>query len=499
MGNTAFYKWIWNQKENKRFLIIALLGTIVQFIIFKFCYPFADYFSDSYSYIYAAYANLNINIWPIGYSKFLRGFHAITSSDTALISFQFFFYILSALYFFFTILYFFNPKKNTKLILFIFLFFNPLTLYICNYVNSDPLFAALSVIWFTQLIWMIFSPSKYQVFTHAIILFLCFTVRNNAYYYPIVTVTGILLSKHNRWLKFTGIVLPLLLIGIFVYRTREAAYKLTGTRQFSLFTGWQLANNALYMRGYIKTEPSDFKTPESKLLDSLSESFYKTAPVGFNDFLPHYVANFFIREPKSPLKEYFKLKFNPKYADEVIRDWAIASVAYEDYGKTLIKNYPGAYIKHFILLNASNYFVPPLEKLEQYNLGSDWIDPIAKVWFNYKENKVTSASNDIQKNILMLIPSIFLFINACVGVAFLLLLFVKIIERKSNIYFVIVLFFILFLLNLVFSISVTINVLRYQFFPMIVGGAFSLILIESFEKLFATRSGSRIGKIFAHN
>src|SRR6266540_7479840 len=86
----SFFRFIWQEKRNRAFVWIMLAGTIVQFVIFKIMYPFADFFSDSYSYIFAAYANLDVSIWPIGYSKFFRVFHFVTHSDSALITFQYF-------------------------------------------------------------------------------------------------------------------------------------------------------------------------------------------------------------------------------------------------------------------------------------------------------------------------------------------------------------------------------------------------------------------------
>src|ERR1700761_9378405 len=58
-------------RENKKSIVIMLIGMSVGFFIFKLCYPFPDFFSDSYSYIYAAEHHLDVNIWPIGYSWFL--------------------------------------------------------------------------------------------------------------------------------------------------------------------------------------------------------------------------------------------------------------------------------------------------------------------------------------------------------------------------------------------------------------------------------------------
>src|SRR6266700_1382887 len=98
---TSFLRFILKDKRNKNYLLIALAGMVVELIIFKILYPFADFFSDSYSFIWAAKENMDVNLWPIGYSKFLRYFHFITHSDTALVSFQYFLVVLSNLFFFF--------------------------------------------------------------------------------------------------------------------------------------------------------------------------------------------------------------------------------------------------------------------------------------------------------------------------------------------------------------------------------------------------------------
>src|SRR6202040_3633662 len=100
--------------------------------IFKFFYPFPDFFSDSYSYLFAAYAHLDISIWPIGYSKFLEAFHFLTNSHVILVAFQYFLIEVAAGYFFFTVLYLFHPRNTNRRILFLALFINPLFLYLSN-------------------------------------------------------------------------------------------------------------------------------------------------------------------------------------------------------------------------------------------------------------------------------------------------------------------------------------------------------------------------------
>src|ERR1700710_2822187 len=111
--SNTFIKYVWNESSNRQYLLWAIGVSIFQFVVFKLAYPFADFISDSYKYIFAAYAHLNVGIWPIGYSEFLSLFHQVTWSDTALTAFQYFLMQLSALYFSFTMSYFLNTSKWT--------------------------------------------------------------------------------------------------------------------------------------------------------------------------------------------------------------------------------------------------------------------------------------------------------------------------------------------------------------------------------------------------
>ena len=483
----AFLSFIWNDKTNRRYLLIAVIGMIVQITIFKFLYPFADFFSDSYSYLFAAYANLDINIWPIGYSKFLRFFDLFTHSDTSLVVFQYLFLGFSSLCFFYTLLYFFRPGKNTVLALFIFLFFNPLFLYICNYVNSDPIFAALSILWMTQLIWIIYRPVWWQVLTQGVLLYACFTVRNNAMYYPFITAFVFILSRYTVWLKVAGIAFGTCLILWFVNNQQEAAYKLTGKRQFSLFTGWILANNALYMYKQIEVDNSKLPTPESRSLDSLAKVYFSHTKPEFQQGLAAYVANFFIRQPEAPLKQYFDKHYDSQDQIESIRDWGKASIVFEDFGKYLILHYPGAFSRYYLLTNTKNYFLPPLEKLEVYNLGSSHVSGIARHWFHYPSDQVRSVSKDVQGIILYIFTPFFLMVNAYFLLSLILFIVKKkylALDKNTNIILVTITLFLL--ANFAFSVFATINVLRYQFFPMIICFSISLLLIEWVDKKVTT-------------
>src|SRR6185437_13850853 len=53
--------YLWNNRPNRAWWLVGLAAFILQFVIFKFRYPFANYMPDSYSYLEAAASNADVN------------------------------------------------------------------------------------------------------------------------------------------------------------------------------------------------------------------------------------------------------------------------------------------------------------------------------------------------------------------------------------------------------------------------------------------------------
>ncbi len=461
-------------------LIIFLV--VLQFVIFKMLYPFPDFFSDSYSYIEAAYKHLDVSIWPIGYSKFLLLFHWFTHSDTALIFFQYLFMEFACLYFYHTLVYFYPTGKYTRMGLCIFLFFNPLALYLANYVTSDAIFVGLSIIWLTQLIWIVNRPHPRQIVVQALVFFIAFTFRYNAMYYPLVTALAFILSRQALWLKLVGILAGPMLIIPFIIFSSNAAKKMTGTAQFPpILGGWQWGNNALYMRGFIEEDSTAFPTPETTDLDRIARRYF-SQPTRPQDQLSAYVANFFIRQPEAPLKQYMQQRYGHTKDFGSIQQWGMVAPVFGQYGLFLIKRHPLAYARYYLLVNCKNYVLPPLEKLEVYNLGSDQVWPIAAYWFDYPTLKIKAASWSLQGKLLFMFTALFAVLNLYFLIAFLLLLQKKHWRKASrDLRYTTIIITAFLLLNLGFSVFANIIVIRYQVFPMIVFLAFTLLLTDHLE------------------
>ena len=468
------------KSEIKKYGLIALMGTTIEFVLFKLHYPYPDS-SDAHNYIYAAMEHLNISIYPIGYSKFLSAFHYVTHSAIALVCFQYFFTEVSAFLFFYTFCHLYCPTKSTANILFIFLFFNPLFLYLGNYISNDAIFLGVSLIWLAQLLWIIYVPKNHQIITHSILLLLCIMLSNKSYYYPIVSVIAFSLSKRRLPVKLTGIGLPFLLILLFAFFTRNAAYKLTGTRQYSFSAGWQLANNALYMFEY--TDSVKFSLAELREIDARARSFYSSASRNVYEELGSFSDNYFLQDTLSPLNLYLLRHYRNSGDSGKLIAYGKASAIFKNYGIYQIQHNSAAYFWEFMLPNVKNYFFPSLGNLKSYNQSQAKMDPITKQWFDYKVDKLADNPKSLQHILLAIFPVLFLLTNI-LFIGSLLWLLVKKQFQTEGLSFKhsIILLFIILAINFIGSSATSIIVIKNQLLVMVILFSFSLLLVELTDK-----------------
>lgn len=476
---TSFLSFIFHERSNTRYLLIALAGAIIQFIIFKILYPYPDFISDSYSYIDTNLYSMKVNLWPIGYSKFLALVHFFTSSHVFLVALQYMISTIALLYFFYSVLYLYGLSKNNAILLHVFLFFNPMFLYLANCVLSDTLFCAISLTLFTQYLWMYRQPRLSNIVFQALLIGTAFVLRYTAIYYPLVSIVAIMISGYKLPVKLVGMVMPWLLIIPFIVYTQQQTKKITGTAEFSVFGGWQIANNALYMYDYIQVDST--KLPEGTLeLDRLARQYFKAVPPE-KRVLSEIQGTFFIKVPNAILKPYMAMRYQGGYdAPSGFKAWGMVSPVYKAYGTYLIKHYPFAFMRHYMWLNTQNYFIPYPEKFGSYNIGMREVWDPAKVWFNLKSNDITLVpSIEFQGYVFFLYPLFFMVLN--IYIIFLLgyFLFSGYLKYNSHTLNAAIITVSAFLLiNFGFSVFATPVVLRYQIVPMILLVYFSLLLTE---------------------
>ena len=493
----SFLNFIRQEKIVRRWLVIALAAICGQWVIFKLFYPFASFFfTDSFGYLYAAGYNLDAHIWPVGYSKFLRVFNTFLHSDTALVCFQYVFLQAAGLYFFFTLLYLFRPPKLLSVILFVSLVVNPLSLYLANSISSDALFTGLSLLWMAQLMQMVARPARRLIFIQAVLLTLLFTLRYTAIYYPLVSGIALLFSTYTRKEKGWAIALPLLLIGGFIFHTAHVNKEITGIRKFAPFGGWQLANNALYMFGHDRPAPESVPARFAEL-DGRVRRYFDTARRERTLLDLTYPGDFYLWSLQSPLADYQGLQGSKDNAAAYYKKWVTLSALYGDYGSWLIAQHPMAYAEYYCWPNLQRYAFPPLEFMDRYNSGRDTVDRLAVAWFHYKNQQVRAFSPAIQASILAPYPALCLLINLCwLGLLFLFLTTGKVRRADPAFSRQVMIIGSTWVLHFAFSILAAPVVLRYQAFPMILGGAGCLLLAAQLLKSEqAETNENKIGEI----
>lgn len=473
--------YLWKNKPNRAWWLVGIVAFLIQFTIFKFRYPFANYMPDSYSYLEAASNNSDINMWPVAYSKFLRLISSFTHSDVLVTGMQYLFMQCCALLLIFSLFYWLKPGRGVKTIILLFFLFDPLPLYVANYISADALFIGLSLLWLTTLVWIIFQPRPWMIAVHAVLLLACFTVRYNAIYYPPISILAFLFARKSWKFKLAGIVAALLLVSVSYVYTSSKMKTLTGQWQFSAFGGWQLANNALYMYEHIPAAQRGPIPNRFVALDTMVRTHMDTlkrVKFSHDDSLTSY---FYLWSGRAPLIKYLECQYKKDSTTPYFKRWATQGPLYQSYAMYLIKKYPVEYAQSWMLPNAGKFAVPPTEFLGEYNMGRDSVDPLAKEWFKYKTRRVQNRDKKKPQEITATewfpvfgAMANILLVMGLIGVAFL-----GAIKRKEyGIIQLLTVVLALWLLNGAFSIFASAIVLRYQVFPLFVAFIIGALMIE---------------------
>lgn len=478
----SLVRFIWGQRRNRFYLWSAIGLSIILLTIFKILYPYPNLVMDSYYYIRAAANNADVNAWPIGYSKFLQLVGIFTHSPLVLVCLQYLFLEFSLLVLFFTIRFFFNLGNIPSNILFIFFFANPLFLYTGNLIMADCLFNGLSILWIIQLLWIIYRPRPYMIFTHALLLIITFTVRYNALYYPIVAALAFLLSRQPLKLKLAGIILPIVLVIGFIIYTSHKMETYCGVRQFSAFGGWKLANDALYMYAHIHPDKSDTVPAKFRMVDRYVRRYFEITHEQGDLMAP----DVFHGSPfmfSGPLMYYMISKYGLDTAVFIdFRKWSRMGPLYTQYGSYLARKYPTAFARWFLWPNVKRYALPPQEiymTITPFFLRPDELGPEATSWFGLTTLMVKPAYINMRLQISSFYPILFGLIHVC----FILSLLGFTLSRGWHIvgkpyrYCLLAMLFFWFC-DLGFSLTAAAIVMRYQILSVSLEFALSLFFLE---------------------
>ncbi|BAV07732.1 hypothetical protein SAMN05421788_10384 [Filimonas lacunae] len=480
MQHSNFTHPLFYIRQHRVAMWIIAFVLFLQFVVFKWLYPHPNFMPDSYGYLTAAKDNSPISFWPVGYSMFLRLESIFTRNDIVLVLVQYLILQGCILYFLFGMAHLLQMPRKWLYILSGIFILNPAVILISNYVASDALFTSLSLLWFCLLLQLLVQPTARLVWWHAILIFILFTIRYNALFYPAISVLVLLVARVSWGVRIKGVLLMVLLMGVFVWHNNQEYKAFTGKAQFSPFGGWMLGGDALFMYSRL---PRDKEAPPAKFaalqavvnrhMDSLDT--VKSRPD--SSMGAYYIWN-------GPLLKFLLLTFkNSKdSAADYFKKWATMAPLYHEYGAYLIKKHPVAYTQHFWLPNAWNYFAPPGEFLKMYNQGSDSVGIEAVRWFGYKNGYVKAYNKKLAwAEYISVVNTLFnvIFLAALLGIVLLNGFAFMSSHFKQSL--LLALAFVL--LNFMFSVSLAPLVLRYQLFSFVLNGIFSVLLIKQIYQI----------------
>jgi hypothetical protein len=464
----AFYK-----KNNAGYLLIALPVMAAEWILFKCLYPFADYFTDSYSYIEAAAQRDVIGYRPMGYSIFLRIIHALWASDTFLVTLQYVLVQGACLGLFFGVINQCRPGRLAALLLLGCMLLNPAIPYLCNYVSSDAVFVGLSLIWLTVLMGMLREPSWWRMILQVVILFAIFNTRYVALFYPVVAVLAFLLlrKKMSPVFKLTGIVASIGVVVLCTAWIKHLTYKETGVNMFSAFSAWQIAGNALHIYPYIPVDTNELPSPECRELAGYVQVYFDgpaARPVGD---IPAPTDYMWLRN--SPLHLYMADR-RKKERVSYFMAWNRVAPVFSQYGYLLVRRHPVAFARYYGWMSLQTFFLAPLDVFGEYNMGSTSFDPVAKNWFRYSGVRGRVWSVTAQGKLLAPMPWIYLLLNGLFVVVTVLFLRSRALRERHPVFAGFLELAVAYLVsNACFSIFATPTIFRYQVLPMVLLFVFS--------------------------
>jgi hypothetical protein len=332
-------------------------------------------------------------------------------------------------------------------------------------------------------LWILHRPTTRLLIFQALILFVAFTVRYNALFYPLVGAIALLLSRQRVWTKLAAISGSFLLIGAFILFISSRYKDFVGIREFTPFSGWQIANNAMYAYRYVDhdklvTPPSQFQE-----LDRMIRTYFDST----RDTRKHpesmlVASTVYMWDPSSPLQKYMDLQFKKDSTAKPLKRWAIMAPLYTAYGNWLIRTYPGEYAAHYLWPNAIKYYTPPVEFLETYNMGIDSVTSTAQMWFHWKSPKVKTLMKDFNVSTLNWFPILIGVLNVIFLISTLFFLILNGYKSNSRLQRILWLALGLWAINFGFSVYASPIALRFQVFPVLVYISVAFLLLESIWK-----------------
>jgi hypothetical protein len=313
----------------------------------------------------------------------------------------------------------------------------------------------------------------------ACVLFLAFIIRYNGLIYLFITLIAFGLTTISLRIKVVGIITSIFFISLFVWFSSNQYKKLTGHWQYSPFSGWQLANNAMYAYRYVHPSEREPVPAKYRTLDNMIRQFFDSTHDAKKFPTEQEMAStYYMWSSGMPLIRYETDIYKNDNASSDLKKWASMGPFFKQYGLYIIRKYPWHFIRFFIWPNSQKYYAPPNEFLSVYNSGKDTVLKIAQTWFGYKSRNVTTRMKTKEVVVLEFLPILSGIINIALLCCLICYVSLKGWRYKTFFTKAIILGATFWLLNACFTIGASSAALRFQSFPIILTTTFVFLLVD---------------------
>ena len=469
--------------SNITYSISAIGISVFLWILYKYYYPYPNLTFDSYHYLMNMHLGTNAAGWPVGYSKFIKLIGAGSYSANLLTGIQYFTIQLGFLFLFISFRLFFSLGKWASLIIFLFLFINPINIFCSNHILSDPLYLGISAIWITQILWIIFRFKPFMIIIQAILLLILFDLRYNSLYFPLITLFAFSISRIKILWKVSGILISIILIESFIQYTSNEMEKISGVNQYAYSNGWKQASNGLYIYEHYYKKASPPLNRKFTELDSLVRDYFNKPHQNVSLYYPDQeitLGSYYMAVGGTPLYSYMQIKSG-------FKDWSLDfhrtapyGPLYRTYGNYLILHHLTGYLNYVVYPNILSYLTPyPEIFTKNPEAFSLWMDDtygkVAREWYKLTTLKVPENYIRLRETLLSSYPSIYTVIHLIFILTFLLFTYLHGFHPMDRIHIYGLLILTMMCLgNFIFTILSTTSVLRYQ--PTVIAIEFTLAI-----------------------
>jgi len=405
-------------------LNLALLCTylVVIHYILKY-YPIPHLTWDSFYYVKTSITH-EYGIRPSGYAYFLDWTYSISKSIKAVVLVQAALHYIATILLLYTINEVLNIGKWLYFLLGLLLLLEPISLYHSNSILSDLLFAEMTIAALCCLVLYLKTQKFYLFLIHLILIFSCIEIRHIGLFYPFFTC-GILIlfTKRSRSLLLNISIILVIFASLYKWHVAENK-KHYYVSVYSAFSGWTLANNALYALPYIHLNPSTISNKDIRGMHRFFTDYMDTTTFKVDR---ETVGSGFLWEDKSPLNV-IRLKLIDSLHVDYNMSWYLCSPYFHYYGSYLIKHFPLAYWSGFIKPNTKSLLHPSIGEMKDYYI-TPFMDTITLSRYHLEEAEVKCKKQVYKDTINKYISSGYTVLLSIFGLSVILFL---VFYRKFN-------------------------------------------------------------------